>query len=265
MIINAIRETSQEGDMMRLSNVKRFCLPLTGSILLAVLLLAVPMSSAANETFVRLGTDSGEILIYMDSTIAPNHVNNFLKLGRDGFYTGTVFHRVIPGFMIQGGDPNSKDENRGDDGMGGPKWADVLSAEDMAKLEEVRSVLTAKGYLVFGDQAMLKEEFNLIKHVCGTLSMARSRDVNLAGSQFFICVARAANLDNKYTAFGQVVTGMGVADDIVSAPRNNTDYPDQPTHITSFTVLDGVEALTEDESAAWLIMQGESATQESSP
>jgi cyclophilin type peptidyl-prolyl cis-trans isomerase/CLD len=138
---------------MRLSNVKRFCLPLTGSILLAVLLLAVPMSSAANETFVRLGTDSGEILIYMDSTIAPNHVNNFLKLGRDGFYTGTVFHRVIPGFMIQGGDPNSKDENRGDDGMGGPKWADVLSAEDMAKLEEVRSVLTAKGYLAFGDQA----------------------------------------------------------------------------------------------------------------
>ncbi len=141
-------------------------------------------------------TKWGEIELEFLPEKAPGHVNNFLDLARKGFYDGTTFHRVIPGFMIQGGDPNTRDPNasRERHGTGGP------------------------GY-------QIKAEFNDTPHKRGVLSMARSQNPDSAGSQFFICVAEAAFLDRQYSAFGRVVRGMEVADKIVNAPRDARDNP----------------------------------------
>jgi peptidyl-prolyl cis-trans isomerase B (cyclophilin B) len=125
---------------------------------------------------------------------APKHVENFIKLAKSGFYDGTLFHRVIPNFMIQGGDPNTKEEDKSKSGMGGP------------------------GYHV-------KAEFNDIPHTRGILSMARSQHPDSAGSQFFIMVNTSTHLDGKYTAFGKVVKGMEVADKIVAQARDSRDAP----------------------------------------
>jgi len=145
-------------------------------------------TTAVLET--RLG--NMEIEFYPDK--APNHVNSFIELAKSGFYDGTSFHRVIPGFMIQGGDPNSKDDNRGNDGVGGPGFN-------------------------------LKAEFNDVHHARGILSMARSQHPDSAGSQFFICVADAPHLDRQYTVFGKVISGIEVADKIVTQPRDRRDNP----------------------------------------
>lgn len=165
---------------------------------LAAVFLMTTHSGAAEpgkgEETAVLETDFGKILIAFDSDVAPDTVANFKKLLKDGFYDKTYFHRVIPGFMIQGGDPNTKDDDRSNDGMGGP------------------------GYTI-------KAEFSKRKHVLGTVSMARSADPNSAGSQFFICVAPASSLDGQYTVFGHVVEGMDVVDKIVSAPRDRMDNP----------------------------------------
>jgi len=141
-------------------------------------------------------TDLGEIEIEFLSDKAPGHVKNFLDLARKGVYDGTTFHRVIPGFMIQGGDPTTKDRNlpRESHGTGGP------------------------GYTI-------KAEFNDTPHRRGIVSMARSQDPNSAGSQFFICVGDSGFLDRNYTAFGRVVRGMEVADAVVSKPRDPRDNP----------------------------------------
>jgi peptidyl-prolyl cis-trans isomerase B (cyclophilin B) len=141
-------------------------------------------------------TSKGEIEIELLPDKAPGHVKNFLDLAQKGFYDGTTFHRVIPGFMIQGGDPNTRDASapRGQHGTGGP------------------------GYTI-------KAEFNDTPHKRGVLSMARAADPNSAGSQFFICVADSAFLDQQYSAFGRVVRGMEVADAIVGAPRDAADNP----------------------------------------
>jgi peptidyl-prolyl cis-trans isomerase B (cyclophilin B) len=126
--------------------------------------------------------------------VAPNHVQNMVKLAKNKFYDGTTFHRVIPGFMIQGGDPNTKDSDRSRHGMGGP------------------------GHRV-------KAEFSHRPHKRGILSMARSQDPNSAGSQFFICVADSKFLDGQYTVFGEVVSGMETVDRIVNAQRDGNDNP----------------------------------------
>ncbi len=132
-------------------------------------------------------TKQGTIKLQLFEKIAPNHVANIIDLANTHFYDGTYFHRVIPGFMIQGGDPNTKDDNYNNDGQGnGPR--------------------------------MLKAEFNDIHHTRGILSMARANDPNSASCQFFICVADAGFLDHQYTAFGQVVDGMDVVDKIVNLP-----------------------------------------------
>jgi peptidyl-prolyl cis-trans isomerase B (cyclophilin B) len=141
-------------------------------------------------------TKHGEIELKFFSDKAPNHVKNFIKLAKDGFYDGTLFHRVIPGFMIQGGDPNTKGPDKGTYGMGGP--GDTVDAE-----------------------------FNDISHKRGILSMARSQNPNSAGSQFFVIVKDSTFLDRQYTVFGEVVSGMDVADKIVSSPRNARDLPDE--------------------------------------
>jgi peptidyl-prolyl cis-trans isomerase B (cyclophilin B) len=141
-------------------------------------------------------TRFGEIELEFFPDKAPGHVKNFLDLARKGVYDGSTFHRVIPGFMIQGGDPGTKDAAapRERHGTGGP------------------------GYTI-------KAEFNDTPHKRGVLSMARSQSPDSAGSQFFICVADSGFLDRQYTAFGQVVRGIDVADKIVSAPRDGKDNP----------------------------------------
>jgi len=146
------------------------------------------------DTTAVIDTKFGKIELKFFPELAPNHVNNFIDLAKKGFYDGTTFHRVIPGFMIQGGDPNTKDPDRKKHGMGGPGYA-------------------------------VKAEFNNTPHKRGILSMARSSDPDSAGSQFFICVGDAPFLDRQYTAFGQVTSGMDVADKIVSQPRDKQDNP----------------------------------------
>ena len=152
------------------------------------------------ETRAVIETKFGNIELKFFPDVAPNHVNNFIELAKKGFYDGTTFHRVIPGFMIQGGDPNSKSPDKSTHGMGGP------------------------GYTV-------KAEFNAMPHKKGTLSMARSASPDSAGSQFFICVAAAPFLDRQYTVFGEVVSGIEVADKIVGQPRDSKDNPNDRIEI----------------------------------
>ena len=147
-----------------------------------------------SETKAIIETKFGNIELKFFPEVAPNHVNNFIELAKKGFYDGSTFHRVIPGFMIQGGDPNSKNPDRSNHGMGGP------------------------GYTV-------KAEFNDKPHKKGTLSMARSSHPDSAGSQFFICVADSFFLDKQYTVFGEVVSGIEVVDKIVRQPRDKKDNP----------------------------------------
>ena len=147
-----------------------------------------------DETRAVIETKFGNIELRFFPDVAPGHVNNFIELAKKGFYDGTTFHRVIPGFMIQGGDPNSKDPDKSKHGMGGP------------------------GYTI-------KAEFNEKPHKKGTLSMARAAHPDSAGSQFFICVADAPFLNRQYTVFGEVVSGMDVADKIVNQSRDKSDNP----------------------------------------
>jgi peptidyl-prolyl cis-trans isomerase B (cyclophilin B) len=139
-------------------------------------------------------TKFGSITLKFFPDAAPGHVKNFIDLAKKGFYDGTTFHRVIPGFMIQGGDPNSKNPDKRTHGTGGP------------------------GYTI-------KAEFNERPHKRGTLSMARSQSPDSAGSQFFICVKDSSFLDRQYTAFGEVESGMDVADKIVAQPKDQNDNP----------------------------------------
>ncbi len=148
------------------------------------------------DTRAIIETSFGNIELNFFPDIAPNHVNNFIELSKKGFYDGTLFHRVIPGFMIQGGDPNSKDADRSRHGTGSPGHT-------------------------------LKAEFNDRPHKRGILSMARSASPDSAGSQFFVCVADANFLDGKYTVFGEVVSGMEAADKIVAQPRDRRDNPNE--------------------------------------
>lgn len=146
------------------------------------------------ETKAVIETRFGNMELRFFPETAPNHVKSFIDLAKKGFFDGTTFHRVIPGFMIQGGDPNSRDADRSRHGTGGP------------------------GYTV-------KAEFSDKPHKRGILSMARAAQPDSAGSQFFICVADAPFLDRQYTVFGEVLSGMEVADKIVSQPRDPRDNP----------------------------------------
>jgi peptidyl-prolyl cis-trans isomerase B (cyclophilin B) len=220
--------------------------------------VAVPADDAV--PFVRLSTDEGEILLALWPDLAPNHVGNFLHLARTGYYDDTYFHRVIPGFMIQGGDGNTRDFDPRNDGRGSPGLADLVTAEEKARLETIAASLAARGYGValLETPVNLKEEFSsTAKHLAGTLSMARSRDPDSAGSQFFICHERGtstANLDGQYTVFGQLVTGMDVVERIVNAeldPSKGRSFPANPVHITSCDVFTGVASLSADEQQAY--------------
>jgi cyclophilin family peptidyl-prolyl cis-trans isomerase len=145
-----------------------------------------------------IDTTEGTIIAELYPKDAPQHVNSFVFLAKEGFYNGVIFHRVIPGFMIQGGDPTGT-------GTGGP------------------------GYRV-------KAEFNSRKHTRGVLSAARSSDPNSAGSQFFIMHDDAPHLDGQYSAFGAVTSGIEIVDKIAKAPRGANDRPKSPASIKSVTI-----------------------------
>ncbi len=149
--------------------------------------------------------NGGKMVAELYPEIAPNSVNNFISLVKSGFYDGLIFHRVIPGFMIQGGCPQGT-------GMGGP------------------------GYSIKGEFARNGFKQNTLKHDRGVLSMARAMHPNSAGSQFFIMVEKAPHLDGDYAAFGKVIEGMEVADAIVNTKRDYMDKPLEDQRMKSVTV-----------------------------
>ena len=154
---------------------------------------------------VIIKTGFGDIKFSLLPDIAPETVRNFVSLAKKGFYDGTLFHRVIPGFMIQGGDPNTKNSDKSTWGQGGP------------------------GY-------NLKAEFNSRSHLRGIVSMARANDPDSAGSQFFIVTSDSTFLDKQYTVFGEVVDGIEVADKIVNLPRDGNDCPEQEVKMLEVTI-----------------------------
>lgn len=168
-----------------------------------------PMSAYENK-IAELHTSAGQINLRFFPDVAPGHVRNFIDLSQSGFYENTKFHRVIPGFVIQGGDPNTKSGDPSTWGTG-------------------------------GSPNRLKAEFNSIPHKRGILSMARSGHPDSASSQFFICVADVPSLDNQYTVFGEVTQGMDVVDTIVNARTLPGDRPVEPVSITRVVVRDARE------------------------
>ena len=153
---------------------------------------------------ITIKTNFGSIKFSLLPELAPETVRNFSKLAKSGFYNETLFHRVIPGFMIQGGDPNTKSPDKSVWGQGGP------------------------GY-------NLKAEFNSRSHLRGIVSMARAADPDSAGSQFFIVTSDSTFLDKQYTVFGEVTEGMDVVDKIVNLPRDGNDCPEQEAKMLEVT------------------------------
>jgi len=157
-------------------------------------------TNSSNEVAV-IKTSEGDMVIQFWTDAAPGTVENFKKLARQGFYDGTTFHRIVKGFMIQGGDPNSKDPAKENSyGQGGP------------------------GYNI-------KAEFNDHSHDLGVISMARSQDPDSAGSQFFICLGPVHRLDHQYTTFGKLIKGQDVLEKIgeIEVTRNSMGEPSKPT------------------------------------
>jgi peptidyl-prolyl cis-trans isomerase B (cyclophilin B) len=200
--------------------MENFATMKTIALFCALGLLAVAMTSRAEDAKTNapapakavaevgiIKTSEGTMVVEFYPDLAPNHVANFKKLANKGFYDGTCFHRVIKGFMIQGGDPNSKDEAKKDTwGGGGP------------------------GYTI-------KAEFNAKHHARGILSMARTPDPNSAGSQFFICHGDAGFLDKQYTVFGNLIKGDDVLEKIATTPTEGPDRPVKRVTIESIKIV----------------------------
>ncbi len=167
-----------------------------------------PMSEYENKV-AEVKTTAGTFSLRFFPQVAPNHVRNFIDLSTQGFYNGTRFHRTVPGFVIQGGDPNTKGTDSSSWGMG-------------------------------GSGKNIKGEFSAIHHKPGILSMARSNDRNSASSQFFVVVGDAGFLDNDYTVFGEITSGMDVVNAIVSAPARG-ESPVNPVTIESVTIREASE------------------------
>ena len=156
---------------------------------------------------VRITMENGGVIdLELDAAAAPLTVENFLKLVNEGFYDGLTFHRIIPGFMIQGGCPDGT-------GMGGPGW-------------HIKGEFQKNGWE------------NPIRHSRGVISMARAMDPNSAGSQFFMMHADAPHLDGSYAAFGRVVNGMDVVDEIAAVATGYGDKPQQPVVIETMRVVE---------------------------
>ncbi|MDF9827558.1 peptidyl-prolyl cis-trans isomerase B (cyclophilin B) [Ereboglobus sp. PH5-10] len=168
-------------------------------------------TNTAPEEHAILKTSYGDMTIKFWPDVAPKTVENFKKLAREGFYNGTAFHRIIKGFMIQGGCPNTKDGESGLPGTGGP------------------------GY-------QIKAEFNAKPHVRGVISMARSQHPDSAGSQFFICHGDARFLDRQYTAFGELIAGDDVLERIATVPTQPTGERSTPIDRIGLTSVEIVPA-----------------------
>ncbi len=155
-----------------------------------------------------ISTQFGDMVVEFYERAAPKHVESFKLHAKSGYYNGTIFHRVIPGFMIQGGDLNTKGENKSIYGQGGhaAKFYGIGKEDNPSTWD-------------------IPAEFNDIKHTLGILSMASTSDPNSAGSQFFICAGDASHLDAQYTVFGKVIKGLAIIDKIVNMPRDNRDNP----------------------------------------
>jgi peptidyl-prolyl cis-trans isomerase B (cyclophilin B) len=165
------------------------------------------VAPAAAKEVAIVKTSEGTMVLEFFPDVAPNHVDNFKKLAKKGFYDGTCFHRVIKGFMIQGGDPNTKNDNAKETwGMGGP------------------------GYTI-------KAEFNSKHHARGVLSMARTSDPDSAGSQFFICHGDASFLDGQYTVFGQLIKGDDVLEKIATTQTEPPDRPIKRVNVESVKIV----------------------------
>ena len=181
------------GKKLKIILISLVCVAVFGAVLIA-------QKPKTSKEHLFIETDFGTIEIAFFPDKAPKHVEAIKKLANEGFYNGTLFHRVIPGFMIQGGDPLSKQPNRALHGTGGPNF-------------------------------VIPAEFNDVSHRRGICSMARSQSINSAGSQFFICVADSTFLDGQYTVWGEVVSGMDVADKIAALKRDANDNPIEPARM----------------------------------
>ncbi|MBE77497.1 peptidylprolyl isomerase [bacterium] len=195
-------------------------------IITLIMIGSIIMTSCEKQPDVAVvSTRYGDMVLEFYPDVAEKHVDSFLTHARNGYFNGTTFHRVIPGFVIQGGDPNSKSDDRSKHGMGGhaANFYGVGNEED-------------------SNSWMLPAEFNSRPHLTGTLSMARSQSPNSAGSQFFICAGPTPQLDNQYTVFGQVIEGLDVIQKIVNSPRDRRDNPKDKVEMT-MTVMPKNEAV----------------------
>ena len=195
-------------------------------IITLIMIGSIIMTSCEKQPDVAvISTKYGDMVLEFYPNIAKKHVDSFITHTKNGYFDGTTFHRVIPGFVIQGGDPNSKDDDRSNDGMGGN------AAKFYGEGEEENP-----------ETWTLPAEFNDRLHITGTHSKARSQAPNSAGSQFFICANSTPQLDNKYTVFGQVIDGLDVIQKIVNTPRDRRDNPKEKVEMT-VTVIPRSEAL----------------------
>ena len=195
-------------------------------IITLIMIGSIIMTSCEKQPDVAVvSTRYGDMVIEFYPEVAEKHVDSFLTHARNGYFNGTTFHRVIPDFVIQGGDPNSKTDDRSTHGMGGhaANFYGIGQEDD-------------------SNTWMLPAEFNSRPHLTGTLSMARSQSPNSAGSQFFVCAGPTPQLDNQYTVFGQVVEGLDVIQKIVNSPRDRRDNPKDKVEMT-ISVMPRNEAL----------------------
>ena len=178
------------------------------TFILIFLIGVLLMSCSKDQKVAVISTKFGDMVVEFFPDVAPKHVENFQILAEEGYYNGTTFHRVIPGFMIQGGDPNSKDLDRMNDGTGGRagKFFGIGRENDP-------------------ESWTVPAEFNDTPHQRGTLSMARSQNIDSGSSQFFICHDNASFLDGQYTVFGQLISGIEVVDQIVNSEKDSRDNP----------------------------------------
>ena len=187
-----------------------------GIILLTLLVIGVLFMTIEKENNVAvISTNFGDMVVEFYPDIAPMHVESFMALVNEEYFNGTTFHRVIPGFMIQGGDPNSRNENRATHGTGGRagKFFGIGNEEDPSTW-------------------LIPQEFSNTPHVKGILSMARTNDPNSASSQFFVCHDNANFLDNNYTVFGKVIQGLEVIDSIANVEKDMNDNPLEKIEMT---------------------------------
>ena len=189
------------------------------TFILIFLIGVLLMSCSKDQKVAVISTKFGDMVVEFFPDVAPKHVENFQILAEEGYYNGTTFHRVIPGFMIQGGDPNSKDLDRMNDGTGGRagKFFGIGRENDP-------------------ESWTVPAEFNDTPHQRGTLSMARSQNIDSGSSQFFICHDNAPFLDGQYTVFGQLISGIEVVDEIVNSERDPRDNPLERVEMTVYLV-----------------------------